>query len=179
VFRRGEGIFSDVARHFASTDKRYSHVGIIVQYHHQTHVIHSIHEESRGYNGVVIETLSDYLKDIQDWAIYRFKLPKEQQLKIAATALHYAQKQIPFDPYFDLTTLDALYCTEFIWRVANEVAQPNPIQPTIRKMGGLYISIEDTYKRNNTILIESANAKQKTDDKRFIQPQQSRHYSEK
>jgi hypothetical protein len=155
VFRRGEGIFSDIARHFFSTDKRYSHVGILINYRQKPHVIHSIHEESRGYNGVVIETLSDFLNGIQDWAIYRLKLPKQQQLKMATIALHYVQQQIPFDPYFDLSTLNALYCTEFIWRVANEAAHPNPINPSTTDSGARFISIENIYKHDKVKLIET------------------------
>lgn len=156
ILRRGEGIFSDIARHFYSTEKRFSHVGIIITIRQHPYVIHSIHEEAKGHNGVVIEALQHYLQDIKDWAVYRLKLSREQQSSMATIALDYAQQQIPFDPYFDLSTQNALYCTEFIWQVTNRAAQPNPVFLSTTESDIPFISIENIYKNSKAYLIETA-----------------------
>ncbi len=155
ILRRGVGIISDIARNFAATEKRFSHIGILVDYKQQTHVVHSVHEDAKGFDGVVMETLSDFLKHASDWAVYRLKLKQAQQQKLASTAIHYAHRKIPFDSQFNLNTQQALYCTEFIWRVSGEVSQPNPILAATIRGGVRYISIEDIYKQNNAVLIEA------------------------
>ena len=155
ILRRGEGLFSDIARNFSATDKRFSHAGIIVTYRQRAHVVHSVHEQARGFDGVVIESLGDFLHEATDWAVYRFRLEKQQQQLFARTALDYVQRHIPFDSRFDLDSRGALYCTEFIWRVSAEIARPNPIQPASTRPGARYISIEDLYRHNNAMLIET------------------------
>ncbi len=154
ILRRGKGFISDIARNFSTIEKRFSHVGIIVDYRHRAHVVHSVHEDAKGFNGVVIEPLSEFLNDATDWAVYRLKLDKTAQHKLASTAVHYAHSNIPFDPHFDLGSRQALYCTEFIWRVSGEVASPNPILAATIRAGTRYISIEDIYKQDNAMLIE-------------------------
>lgn len=155
ILRRGEGIFSDIARLFYSTDKRFSHVGIMITIQHRPYVIHSIQEESKGYNGVVIEALQHYLKDIRDWSVYRLELPREQRSRMAIIALDYAQQKIPFDPYFDLSTQNTLYCTELIWQVANKAAQPNPVFTSTTQSDIPFISIENIYKNDKAYLVET------------------------
>jgi hypothetical protein len=159
ILRRGEGIMSDIARHFSATEKRFSHVGIIVDYKRKAYVVHSVHEHAKGFDGVVIEKLEDFLKEASDWAVYRLRLKKVQQQKLASTAIHYAHSKIPFDSQFDLGSQQAMYCTEFIWRVSGEVAKPNPILAASIKAGSRYISIEDIYRQDNAVLIESMQTK--------------------
>ncbi len=156
ILRRGEGIISDIARNFSTTDKRFSHVGILVNHKQQAYVVHSVHDQDKNHNGVVIEKLSAFLNDVADWAVYRLKLNNSQQQKFAYTALQYAEKNIPFDSHFDLASSDAMYCTEFIWRVSEKIARPNPIRPTINLSGAAYISIEDIYRHHHATLIESS-----------------------
>lgn len=156
ILRRSEGIFSDIARNFSSIDKRFSHVGIIVSHKQQAYVVHSIHDLDKGFNGVVIEKLDAFLSDATDWAVYRLKLEKKRLHQFATTALEYAGEDISFDSHFDLATRDAMYCTEFIWRVSETIVHPNPIRPTINLSGALYISIEDIYRHDHITLIESS-----------------------
>lgn len=155
ILRRGKGIMSDIAASFSITDRRFSHVGIIVMDGRVAHVVHSVHDDDKGYNGVVREPLSDFLGDVSDWAVYRLKLDRQQQDKLARTASRYAHQHIAFDTRFDLDSRNVMYCTELVWRASAEVSQPNLIQPTAQKSGGRFITIEDTYRHNNAVLIES------------------------
>ena len=127
---------------------------IIVDYKRKAYVVHSVHEDAKGFDGVVMEKLGDFLKEASDWAVYRLRLNKAQQQKLASTAIHYAQRKIPFDSQFDLGSQQAMYCTELIWRVSGEVASPNPIVAASKSSGSQYISIEDVYNQDNTMLVE-------------------------
>ncbi|HEC29515.1 MAG TPA: hypothetical protein ENI65_08015 [Gammaproteobacteria bacterium] len=155
ILRRGKGMMSDIAASFSISDRRFSHVGIAVMKNRKAYVVHSIQDDDKGYNGVVREPLSDFLGDVSDWAVYRLKLDRQQQNKLARTASRYAHQHIAFDTRFDLDSSNVMYCTELVWRASAEVSQPNLIQPTAQKSGGRFITIEDTYRHNNAVLIES------------------------
>lgn len=116
VFRRGRSMIS---RAVLSLDgeSEFSHVAIAVSIANQIRVVHAIPPEGTDSGGVIEEPLESFLipELASAAALYR---PKDAAVgtRAAATALRYARARTPFDSGFDLSTPDAMYCTELVWR---------------------------------------------------------------
>lgn len=159
ILRRGDGIISDMARNFSTSDKRFSHVGIVAHVGSRVSVIHSIQEEEKGFDGVVAEEMPGFMQEAQDWAIYRIRLPADIRKEIAHKALTVATKGIRFDNDFDLDTRNAMYCTELLFHVINESTGKHLIQPRSRVLGRSFISIEDSYRNPAMYLVQQGNGR--------------------
>ena len=156
ILRRADGLLSDVARNFSSTEKRFSHVGIIMHAGAGISVIHSIQDEGKGYNGVVSENLQAFMQEARDWAVYRIRLPADIRKNIARKAVMYANESITFDNDFDLNTWNSMYCTELVFHVINESTGKFLIHPGSRVLGKSFISIEDSYRNPAMFLVQQA-----------------------
>ncbi len=153
VLRMGNGLVSEIAKSFSQREQRFSHVGILVQTKTAMVVVHSVLEDEKNFNGVVVEKLDSFLKDASDWAVYRIKLPADKRHAIATEALKKATEKIPFDSEYDLQTKDRLYCTEFVWQTINRVAGKQLIHADTLKLGRRFVSIDDIYLNPSMSLI--------------------------
>ena len=119
VFRAGRSWLTNMAEQFADEAVRYSHVGVVVKAGDDLKVVHASIEPDEGQK-VVADPLDVFLKKGKGTqaAVYRLKsTDAETQSAIATSAKAYARKAIPFDPGFDLTTSDRVYCSELVWRI--------------------------------------------------------------
>lgn len=116
IFRRGRSL---VSRAVLSMDGKseYSHVGIVVSDGASIAVVHALPPEEENPGGVVAESLPAFLAPelASAAAVYR---PRDSGVGVraAARAWTYARPRRPFDSGFDLSTPDAVYCTELVWR---------------------------------------------------------------
>jgi len=156
VFRTSHGFISDFARNFSITDKRFSHVGIFFKSGARMQVIHSIHDDNKNLDGVIIEPLTNFLQAASNWAVYRLPLTLSQKNSLILAARKYATQKIPFDSRFDLSTTHNFYCTELVWHAAKKATSGQDIikNRTLRA-GSQFISIEDLYRNGNARLVES------------------------
>jgi Permuted papain-like amidase enzyme, YaeF/YiiX, C92 family len=145
VFRRQSGFISTMARNLSTTDKRFSHVGIIVNATTEPAVIHSVSDEEKGFNGVVLENLASFLEHSQDWQVFRIGEPLAARSTLARTATSYYSNSSDFDDEFDLTTANRLYCTELVWRVIREVFPDALHDPVTTVAGKSYIPLDQLY----------------------------------
>jgi Permuted papain-like amidase enzyme, YaeF/YiiX, C92 family len=118
IFRRGRSL---VSRAVLSADggSEYSHVGIVSVHGRHAWVIHSIPaEHPSSKSGVIVEPIQVFLSsdNASAAAVYRPRNPRAARMA-EQTALKLAHAHIPFDAAFDLSTPNALYCTELVWRV--------------------------------------------------------------
>jgi uncharacterized protein YycO len=95
----------------------YSHVGIVASAGTSIEVVHAIPPEEGQPGGVVAEPLESFLAPelAAAAAVYRPR-DSEAGIRAAARAWRYARPRRPFDSGFDLSTPDAVYCTELVWR---------------------------------------------------------------
>ncbi|WP_040843535.1 YiiX/YebB-like N1pC/P60 family cysteine hydrolase [Thiorhodococcus drewsii] len=145
IFRRGRGLASDVARRFSLQEQRFSHVGIIVETEDGLGVVHSIADDAKGFDGVVVESISGFLEDARDWSAYRLAVSQEERNEIGNVALSMATKGIRFDNEYDLSTSDRLYCTELVRSVVNSALRAEFFTAKTHRMGRDFVSISDLY----------------------------------
>jgi len=119
AFRRGRSL---VSRAVLAGDRGgdFSHVGVVVLRDGQPWVVHSVPPGDGDPGGVKLEPLSAFLapENASAAALYRLRggLPAAAREAIVRRVLGWAEQGVPFDGGLDLTTSEALYCTELVWR---------------------------------------------------------------
>jgi len=146
VFRRGEGIVSDMAVRFSNTDHRYSHVGVLVTDGAELSVAHSVVDDQKDYDGVVVETLDSFLRGVEEWAIYRL-WPDGPSISAEYVRAHYAG--VTFDSEFDLDTRSRMYCTEFVADLINTVSGQMRVTAGSMRLGRRYIAVDELYRNDS------------------------------
>lgn len=116
IFRRGRSLIS---RAVLSVDgsSDFSHVGIAVRAKDQILVVHATPPEGTFSGGVISEPLDSFLlpEAASTAAVFRLR-SSDAAARAALKAVGYARAHAPFDSDFDLSTPEALYCTELVWR---------------------------------------------------------------
>jgi hypothetical protein len=98
----------------------FSHVGIVRKEKDSTFVIHVSPGESGDIpDATKIEPIEDFLRS--DRAVsaraYRVISNEPSQIDTAVrVGQSYADRHVPFDNKFDLSSDDAIYCTELVWK---------------------------------------------------------------
>lgn len=110
----------------AFPDTRYTHVGILVRHKNEWQIIHARPGTLRHWfrdGGVRQETWEDFIQaaEIKDLTIFRAEGTKTEA--IAKMARQTAQAGQPFDICYELSRQNAVYCTEFIWRLGLSFGQ--------------------------------------------------------
>jgi hypothetical protein len=144
ICRRGKGLFSTYCASFSS-DKLYSHAGIITLSGSEWSVIHAAAEDYPQPGCVILDSFKEFIRNTAGWAVYRFKLPKETIAKTATLIKGYKTVATPFDLNFDLSSNDELYCTELIYTTINQAAGSEIIHPSSERCGRRFVSVEDCY----------------------------------
>ena len=116
IFRHGPSIESGVV--MTMDRSNFSHAGIVLRQRDETFVIHVVTGEG-GPDITKVESIHDYLRSDRATAAIAYRIIEENPSLIAhavEAARNYAERQVPFDSDFDLTSDRALYCTELVWR---------------------------------------------------------------
>lgn len=125
IFRVGQGVEADMVR-AVEGGGRLSHVGLAFRVQGRWLVLHA---DPRG--GMVAEPLAAFLAPdrASGHAVYRHaRLSASPRARQAAFAL--LASGAPFDDAFDLADSEALYCTEFVWRVLAGAGHAAPPRQT-------------------------------------------------
>lgn len=145
IYRMGRSFYSPYFRDRSSTEKRFSHVGIIVRRAGSLWVIHAEADEYAGNGGVKEDSLSTFLECAKDWAVYRLTLADTIRQAIGHYALYYKAQAIPFDFGFDISDTTRFYCTELVMHCINRALASPYIQPTSHWGGRPFVAIDQTY----------------------------------
>jgi uncharacterized protein YycO len=117
IFRRGPSVESQAVMTMDG-GSTFSHVGIVSKENGATFIVHVVSGE--GAPDVTrIEPIEDYLRSDRALAASAFRVVTDrpsQTVTAVQFASEYAKRRVPFDNNFDLTSDDALYCTELVWR---------------------------------------------------------------
>lgn len=146
VCRLGKGYFSNIFKEYASKDKLYSHIGIIINKKNTLYVIHSEASELTGVGGIKIEKLSEFLNEIDEFSFYRLKVDSIKKIKIVTKSKYYLENKLKFDLDFNSFDDNEMYCTEFIAKCINYGLEKEIVRPTVKLNSKLYYGLDDMYK---------------------------------
>jgi hypothetical protein len=126
VLRQGTGLWSGLFARVNVRDRRFSHAGIVVGDGRRWRVVHA-EADDLGRDGRV---------RLDDWEVFTAEVPRLAVLRLrddaaaaraAEAALDLYAAALPFDFDFDLARLDAVYCTELVWRALGEGLGRDPL----------------------------------------------------
>lgn len=143
VFRRGQGLWSEVFAEASAHDRRFSHVGVLLRTGDSWQVAHASAEDLTGVGCAAIEPLRTFLRDTSAFEIRRPRLEAGQLRQFVAMLRGAARSRIPFDTEFSLATPDRVYCTELIWQAWTRATGADPLPRKTLWRGQSIVSIED------------------------------------
>lgn len=116
IFRGGTDIESNTIRDFSSTDKLFSHCGIVLKYGNALAVTHILGGTTNPDGSILSQTVEDFLSypDNESAGIYATKLSKKQLDKLYHFIDSIQKSGVTFDLHFNLFTKQQLYCTELL-----------------------------------------------------------------
>lgn len=157
VFRRGEGLVSDVVLH-ADADGLYSHIGVVVKHNDSLKVVHSVPGEG-DFDGVKMESIEKFFASnrAQKGEVARMDLNEMQRNKISRLAIKKSEEKVAFDYDYNLDDTTQLYCTELIVllykQIGIDIAQGRSTRVDLPGMSGDYVMPSDIYKNKKLISI--------------------------
>lgn len=126
VLRHGNGLWSDFFARLNSRDQRFSHAGVVIYHSDAWYVVHA-EADNLGRNGTVrMDEWTAFVRRAQRVALLRVADP-DTAARTADAALAMHRAALPFDFSFDLSRLDAVYCSELVWRALSHALQHDPL----------------------------------------------------
>ncbi|HOZ97771.1 MAG TPA: YiiX/YebB-like N1pC/P60 family cysteine hydrolase [Niabella sp.] len=147
IFRNGKDAVSEAARGFNRKDKSYSHCGIIQIENDSVFVYHAIGGVYNPSQKLLRQTLEAFCnpEEVDKVAVYRYKLNLVQQKFLKNIIDEYYSSGLPFDMFFNFSTDDKMYCSEFVYKSLNR-AMDNTLKKHLHNLAlPLYVSIDDLY----------------------------------
>ena len=145
VFRKENSFWGDVASSMAGRDGRYSHVGVIYMVGGKPNVIHVFADVEKKLSVVSLQPLAEFLKNATNYGFYRLNFSRSQRGDVAKKAHEYYEQKLPFDEFFSLYTVDAMYCSELVWQAAKAVTKQDIAPQKTEVMGKKIIGVDDLF----------------------------------
>lgn len=133
VLRHGAGLWSHLFARLNSRDRRFSHAGVVVYHDQDWHVIHAEADNLGRHGTVRMDEWGVFVERAEQLALLRTGDPGAAA-RTADAALAMYRAALPFDFSFDLSRLDAVYCSELVWRALSHALQRDPLpeKPVLR-----------------------------------------------
>lgn len=144
VFRKGRGMWTKYFIRASTREKRFSHAGIVARTGPSTLILHAEGGDLTGIGNVRLEDWQGFLEIASECAVYRYAGSEEVGMAIASCGLK--RLGVPFDPSFDMSSTNELYCTELIREAVNEATGTNVVGFTVCNGQGI-ITLDDIYRR--------------------------------
>lgn len=159
ILRDGRGFISEVFKSFSLKDPKYSHAGLINIENGKIYVYHALGGEENVSNKLKKESLVNFCnsKISRAFAIYRYDLTTDQKQKLSQLVKESYTKKLEFDKQFDIETDDAMYCSEFIYKVITKATDSRNYLSTTDLKGIKYIAIDNLYYNQHCKLIYNYN----------------------
>ena len=158
VFRKGRGMWTRYFIRASTRDPRFSHVGIVVRTTPPALILHSDGNDLTGVGKVRTEEWEAFFEIASECAVYRYDGAEETARAFASHGLR--RLGVTFDSSFDMSSTNALYCTELIREVVNEAAGTNVIGFTVLK-GRRIIALDDIYHKGFRKVFDSSNGRRR------------------
>lgn len=151
VCRFGDGFFSKYFKDYASSEKKYSHIGLISREGDKLFVYHSEASEFTGIGFVKKEPLDVFLEGIEIYDFFKLKFHDSINLKITKHVEYFYNAKTPFDMDFDSFDEKKLYCSELIAVSINKALDSSFIKPTLTLNNKKIYGLDDIYLNENVI----------------------------
>jgi len=155
VVRRGDDMTSYMLSQLNSTDKTYSHCGLVVIEDGKPYVYHSIGGEDNPDQVMKREPARVWLSPANNLAIaaYRYDMPDSVNSELVNTLYEYYGQGTKFDMDFDMGTDDRMYCSEMIYKVVRTATGNNRYIQTRSSYGKSFVGVDDLYLNSHTTRI--------------------------
>ena len=146
VFRRDNGVFSWLFICASQREKKFSHVGIVVEGGERPRIIHADANEISGIGCVREEGWEGFFRESLGAAVWRLQVADGVRKKIVVEAR--ARLGVPFDSAFSLSDTNRLYCSEFVRESVNAATGEETIGVTDLGGGKRMVAVDDCYATN-------------------------------
>ena len=146
VFRRDNGVWSWFFVQASKREKRFSHVGIVIDGGRNPTIVHADASEMTGVGCVRKQDWAGFFAESVDGALYRYDGVRYVREKIASEACK--RLRVPFDTGFDMSNTNKLYCSELVRESVNGATSHETIGYTMLTNCQTMISIDDCYHTN-------------------------------
>lgn len=132
IFRNGVDEVSAAARSMNRTDTSYSHCGILFRENDRVWVYHALGGKYNPSMKLLREPLDSFCKPEENdaFGIFRYPLDSFSAAFFRHIVLSHYRKGLLFDMYFDFSTDDRMYCSEFVFKSLNQAVR-NRLTPLI------------------------------------------------
>ena len=155
VVRRGDDMTSYMLSQLNTTDKTYSHCGMVVIENGQPFVYHSIGGEDNPNEKLRKDRAVFWFSPANNmaYAVFRYPYSDSALPGLVGVIDSFYRQQVMFDMDFDLKTDDRMYCSEMIYKaLKNGIDNNIDLEPHTR-FGRTYIGVDDLYRNEDTRLV--------------------------
>lgn len=142
IVRKGHGFWTQFFINASNREKRFSHVGIVVETNANPGIVHSEGDDFTGIGCVKVDTWQSFFSAADECAVFRYENDTNVSARIVTKAK--AMIGVPFDPLFDMSNTNRLYCSEFV-RLAVNSAAGEEVVGFSKLCGRSVVTIEDIY----------------------------------
>ncbi|PSK90154.1 permuted papain-like amidase YaeF/Yiix C92 family enzyme [Taibaiella chishuiensis] len=155
VLRSGSDAISALFKKVNTRDKSYSHAGIVFIENGYPMVYNLIGNAEDPEAVLRRDSLSAFISphDNTAYAVYRYKLSRQQVEKLHDLSIRYFKEKRRFDPHFDLATDSSLYCTEFVYKAMIEVTGDKKYLGTTQTANFSFVSVDNLFLKKGIKLV--------------------------
>ncbi len=147
VLRSGTDAISNLFKRVNTRDKTYSHAGIVFIENGYPFVYNCIGTSEDPNAALKRDSLNSFIGpyDNSGYGVYRYQLTRKQLEQFHDVVVRYYKERRSFDPYFDLATDNALYCTEFIYKALIETTGNEKYLNTTHMANFSFVSVDNLF----------------------------------
>lgn len=145
IVRKGHGFWTRFFIDASTREKRFSHVGIVVETDANPKIAHAEGDDLTGIGSVKVDTWRSFFAAADECAIFRYENGTNVSARIVTNAK--AMIGVPFDPLFDMSNTNRLYCSEFVRLAVNSAAGEEVVGFT-KLCGRSVVAIDDIYRKH-------------------------------
>lgn len=152
VLRLGRDDLSKMFARLNVRNPKYAHCGVAFLTPKGFVVYHVIGGADNPKGTVVVEPLRSFVsaQNIEQWAIIRYDFTSKQKALFLQNIQDDYRRKVSFDEDFDLTTDQAMYCTEMIYKaMLNATGDTSFIQRTQTHTAKPYIAVDNLFEHKH------------------------------
>ncbi len=155
VVRSGSDAISALFKSVNTRNKTYSHAGLIFIENGYPFVYHSTGTSGDPEALLRRDSLNTFIHpyDNTGYAIYRYPISRIQVKRLHDVAIQYFKERRRFDPYFDLSTDSALYCTEFVYKALKDATGNKNFFTTTSAGNFSFVAVDDLFLKKGVKMV--------------------------